>query len=93
MSTEVIELIEKNLDTFKLVYNNRSISSMSSQFKQDLKTIARLEGINYCSSCNNSITNAIIRIYNNYNKQLNLNNNGRKKRNSGKKTQMDNRTS
>lgn len=90
MDSKVIELIEKNFDTFKLVYNNRSISSMSSQFKQDLKTIARIEGINYCSSCNSSIINAIIRIYNNYNKQLKLNNDGRKKRNSGKKTQMDN---
>lgn len=88
LTKEDISLIEKHLNTFKTIANNRSISGLSFEFKTDLKTIAKNNNIVICFSCNRSLIDNIVRIYNNYNK-IKLSKNGRKERNIGSKTSLD----
>ena len=64
MNEEVVRLVNKHLDSIKLLICNSSLSNISIEFREDMKECARLLGLSgYCFNCNSGLYNVVSRIY------------------------------
>ena len=67
MNEEALKLVIKHLDSIKLLICNSSLSSISIEFREDMKECARLFGLSgYCFTCNSGLYNVVSRIYGMY---------------------------
>ena len=67
MNDEALILVNKHLDSIKLLITNSSLSSISIEFREDMKECARLLGLSgYCFTCNSGLYNVVSRIYGMY---------------------------
>ena len=67
MNEEALKLVIKHLDSIKLLITNSSLSSISIEFRADMKECARLLGLSgYCFNCNSGLYNVVSRIYGMY---------------------------
>lgn len=67
MDKQTVELIEKHIDSIKLLICNSSLSSISIEFREDMKECARILGLSgYCFNCNSGLYNVVSRIYTMY---------------------------
>ena len=67
MNDEALRLVNKHLDSIKLLITNSSMSSISIEFREDMKECARILGLSgYCFTCNSGLYNVVSRIYGMY---------------------------
>ena len=67
MNEEALRLVIKHLDSIKLLICNSSMSSITIEFREDMKECARLLGLSgYCFTCNSGLYNVVSRIYGMY---------------------------
>lgn len=67
MNEEALKLVIKHLDSIKLLITNSSMSSITIEFREDMKECARLLGLSgYCFTCNSGLYNVVSRIYGMY---------------------------
>ena len=67
MNEEALKLVIKHLDSIKLLISNSSLSSITIEFREDMKECARLLGLSgYCFTCNSGLYNVVSRIYGMY---------------------------
>ena len=67
MNEDALKLVIKHLDSIKLLITNSSLSSISIEFREDMKECARLLGLSgYCFTCNSGLYNVVSRIYGMY---------------------------
>ena len=81
MNDEALKLVIKHLDSIKLLITNSSMSSISIEFREDMKECARLLGLSgYCFTCNSGLYNVVSRIYGmylDYNNSINKSEDGK----------------
>ena len=82
MNEEALKLVIKHLDSIKLLITNSSMSSITIEFREDMKECARLLGLSgYCFTCNSGLYNVVSRIYGmylDYNNSINKIEDGKK---------------
>lgn len=67
MNDEALRLVNKHLDSIKLLITNSSMSSITIEFREDMKECARILGLSgYCFTCNSGLYNVVSRIYGMY---------------------------
>ena len=90
MNEDALKLVIKHLDSIKLLITNSSLSSISIEFREDMKECARILGLSgYCFTCNSGLYNVVSRIYGMYLDYNNTINKSEEGKNSKTKVSRD----
>lgn len=75
MDKRVIELVEKHKVDIEYLVSHNCLSSISMEFREDMKECASILGLSgYCFNCNSGLYNVVSRIYTMYVDYKNLEN-------------------
>lgn len=66
LTEKQFQILNKHIDTIKGIVKNQSCSAISIEYRNDLSTIAKSLGHNYCTNCQAGIYSMTTMLYNKY---------------------------